>query len=252
MVFDTNEICHEKVYTDEYGYCVFLFNDKFHTILKWDEGFVNTFPTDDSISFSQTNQIYYKQTFSSCKLIYDTIEMANCIELPRHNIGFLYNLRIIDTSWEVALYYPSSGNDRIKGTYSFIITESENRIFKGVLNKFQENAKKRYYPIQNNSLFNHLNPAPAIYVKIQSEKEQSEYFGAITPSTCDSISVFYILSQITAIILENHIFSDSKYYKISDTIKLLDIRNRFNVYVDKDCCTGFIVEDFDNLIPPLR
>lgn len=246
---DTNKICQGKVYTDEYGYCVFLINEKFYTVQKWDEDFFNTFLTDDSISSSQTNQIYYKQTLSSCNLKYDTIEMANCMELPRHNRGFLYNLRIIDTNWKVALYYPS-GNDEIKGTYSFNITKFEDDIFKGILNIFQESAKKKYYPIQKNSLFHHGNPAPAIYLKIQSEKEQSEYFGAITPTTCDSIAKFYMLYQITAVILGNHIFPDSKDSKISDTIKLLDIRKQFDFYVGKDCCTGFIVEDFDNLIPP--
>ena len=43
---------------------------------------------------------------------------------------------------------------------------------------------------------------------------------------------------------------DSKDNKISDTITLLDIRKRFDFYVGKDSCTGFIVEDFDNLISP--
>lgn len=246
---ETNEICKEKVYTDEYGYCVFPINDKFYTIKQWDEDFFDIFPTDDSIRSSQTNRIFYKQILNSCNLEYDTIEMANCIEIPRHNIGFLYNLRIVDTNWEVALYYPS-GEKEIKGTYSFNITRPENKIFKGVLNKFKNNAKENYYPIQNNSLFFQGNPAPAIYLKIQSKQEQTEYFGPITPISCDSVANFDMLSQITTIILRDHILYDSKDNKISDTIMLLDIRKRFDFYVSKDCCTGFVVKDFDNLIPP--
>ncbi|MDR0368178.1 MAG: hypothetical protein LBH82_03435 [Bacteroidales bacterium] len=237
---DTNEACQEKVYKSDDGYCVFLINDEFYTVQKWDEDGFQTFPADDSIISSQTGRIYYKQIFSSYSLKYDTIEIANSMELPRHCLGFLYNLRIVDKKWEIALYYPS-GDESIKGTYSFHITESENKMFKGILNKFQENAKQKYYPIQDTTKHYSIS-IPAFYLKIQPENESFEYFG--------TTALFNMLSQITTIIIGNHILPENSDNKISDTIKLLDIRERFNSYVGKDCCTGFIVEDFDSLIPP--
>jgi hypothetical protein len=234
-----NKINHEKVYVDEDGLCVFFINDRFYSIWGMEEERFTLFPTDDSIILSQTDRVYYKQTLCYSDLQYDTIEIANSIELPRHRKDFLYNLRILDTKWEVAIYHPCTD---IKGVYYFNIMESENKIFKEILNCIQKNAIKKYYPIKNNTFFSSQNPAPALYLKMQSGKEQSEYFGRD--------DVFNMLEQITTVILGNHILSDNKENKISDTIKLLDIRERFNFYVYKDSCTGFIIKDFDSLIPP--
>lgn len=202
-----NEACQGKVYKYEDGYCVFLINNKFYTVQKWDEGTFCVFPTDDSIISFETNHVFYRQELFSCDLKYDLIEMANSIELPRHRIGFLYNLRIVDARWEVALYYPST-DENLKGTYSFNITESEDKMFKGIVNIFRKNTKEGYYPIQS-SVHNkfYQNPAPALYLKIQSKEEQSEYFGASVPTIYDSITSFYMLDQIVNVILQNHILS---------------------------------------------
>ena len=252
--YKMEEIYPEKVYVyvDEYGFgdYVFFINGKFYTIRVWNEDFFNTFPSDDSIIENQIDRIYYKQTIYSFNIEYDTIEIANSLkEFPRNSAKkvFLYNLRIIDIKWEVSLYHPCSD---IKGTYSFNITESENNIFKGILNVFQENAKQKYYPIQNQTRFSSQNPADALYLKIQSKREQSEYFGAITTPIYDSITKFYMLSQIINIIIGNHISPDNNDNKINDTIQLLDIRERFDYYVGRDCCTGYIVKDFDSIVPP--
>ena len=248
-----DEVCQEKVYQDEDGYCVFFISDRFQTILKWDEEeYCFSFHTDDSIISLKTDRVLYKKTLLSCNLKYDTIDMANAIELPRprNGIGFLYNLRITDKKWKVALYYPSKFNDKIKGTYSFYISESEDKVFKRVLSTFLKDAKQEHYPIQDNIHRLYQNSAHALYLKIQSNKEQLEYFGAILPAKYDTITSLYMLAQITTVILGNHILPDACSSKISDTIKLLDIRNRFNSYVCKESGVGFIVEDFDSMIPP--
>jgi hypothetical protein len=244
---NTEEACIEKVYVNaEFGNLAFLIDGKLQAVHKWEEYSFHTFPTDDSIFSAYTNRIYYKQTLYSCGSKYDTIEMANCIDLPRVLRVFLYNLRIIDTKWEVARYHPCT---YVKGTYAFNITASEDRIFKGILNKFPKNAKQNYYPIRDTISKSSILPS-AIYLKMQLDRKQTEYFGSSLPS-CDYMELLFDeLFQIADVIIGNHILPDSYENKISDTIKLLDLRRQFNFYVAKDCCTAFRVVDFDEMGPP--
>ena len=242
---NTEEVCIEKVYINaEFGDFAFLIDDKLYAVHKWEEDSFRTFPTDDSIFSSYSNRFYYKQILYSCGLKYDTIEMANCFEFPRNFRVFLYNLRIIDTRWEVARYHPCTD---AKGTYAFNITASEDRIFKGILNKFPKNAKQNYYPTQNKKKSSILHSA--LYLKMQLDGKQTEYFGSLHPDSDSMTLLFDELFQITTIIIGNHILPDSNENKISDTVKLLDIRHQFDFYIDKDCCTAFRVIDFDEMGP---
>ena len=256
---NTNEAYNEKVYMDEYGFgdYVFLIDGKLRTTAKGgDEDYFRTFPAADSIFSPQETKKYYKQKLSSFNLKYDNIEMANYRYVARSFIGFLYNLRIIDAKWEVDIYYSylSSRMDNnlmsIRGTYSFNITESENRLFKKIVTSFQESAKQKYYPTKDTIMDHNFEYAPAIYIKTQSVGEESEYFGAIDPAIYGSTTLFYMLAQITDIILGNHILPENK---ISDTITLIDVRKQFDSYVGRDCCTGFYIDVYDNMImnPPL-
>ena len=252
---NTNETYDEKVYLDQYGFgeYVFLIDGKLHTNKKGkDDDYFRTFPADDSIFAPQETKKYYKQKLSSYNLKYDTIEMASYIPVARSIIGFLFNLRVVDAKWEADIYYSylslritDSLFNSIRGTYSFNITESEDRLFKKIVNSLQESAKQKYYPTQDTIIDHNSVLVPAIYIKTQSDKEQSEYFGALDPTIYDSTMLFDMLAQITCIILGNHILPENK---ISDTITLLDVRKQFDSYVGKDCCTGFYIDVYDNMV----
>ena len=250
---NANETCNEKVYLDQYGFgdYVFLIDGKLRTTSRWiDDDYFSTFPAADSIFAPQETKKYYKQKLSSYNLKYDTIEMANVRHVSRGIIGFVYNLRIVDAKWEADIYYsylklqPIDSIISARGTFSFNITESEDRLFKKIVTSFQESAKQKYYPTQDTIIDHNSLPIPAIYIKTLSVGEESEYFASY-----DSPESFNMLFQITDIILGNHILPENK---ISDTITLLDIRKQFDSYVDKDCCTGYYIDVFDNMIfnPP--
>jgi hypothetical protein len=244
-----NELCFEKYYMNKKGEYIFVIDNRFLTLDNCDEKYLNFFSSEDSIIFSYTNEVYYKQILYCCDKKFDTIKIANSIgERPRRRktVGCLYNLMINNKNWQVALYHPL---DSIKGIYSFDITDSEQRIFNGILNSFLMNAEKKYYPVIDTVKFSR-NPAPALYVNILSENCKQEYFGATVNYIYDSITLFNMLNQITITIIENH-FTSHKNNKISDTIGFLDIRDRFDYYVRKYKYTGEIIKDYDSMKPPL-
>ena len=240
----------ERVYSTENYWTIFMIDGKFQSNPRWVlVEYIDTFSTDDSIvtsyDFIDKTYIYHKENLSFSNRKYDTIDLANvgihfCWE------GYLYNLRIVGIRWEVAVYYCGAEHGTIH--YSFNVTESEDRLFRRLLNTFEDNAFVNYFPIVDCEKFRHTSGViHALYLRTVTRKKRSEYFGAFHDTNYDSIvRLFRMIYELTDLILRNHISPPESQEKarISNTIDLLDVRERFNYWSDKDCCTGH------RLIPP--
>ena len=182
---------------------------------------------------------------------FDTIEFANSAVIHQTNHGHLYNLRIVGTKWEVALYHSSHD---IKGVYSFHITESENRLFERLLNTFVENATQKYF-LYVDTFITFAHGTTSLYLRTLLNGEETEYFGTFSGTNYDSIArLFGIFYQLIDVILWNHILPESREKtRISNIIGLLDIRERSNYLVAKDNYrTGVFVADYDSFRPPKK
>lgn len=202
---------------------------------------------------------YVKHNFISTASNFDTVEIANCLYLDKLFISLIYNLRIVGDVWTVSIYFPSDNCDFIvwnkapqplKGTYKFRVGKSENNAFNGCLNELKDELKSNYYPFNNTDGYN-MEPMPALYLRLINSREQTEYFasrfGVENRIIENKLSVF---GQIIDVILIRHLLLENFSEKICDDITLLDIRDRFNSYLGKDSFTGFLVEDFDSILPP--
>ena len=138
----------------------------------------------------------------------------------------------------------------LKGTYKFKVSESENNAFNGCLNELKDELKSNYYPFNNTDGYN-MEPMPALYLRLINSREQTEFFasrfGVENRIIENKLSVF---GQIIDVLLIKHLLLGDSNKKISGEITLLDIRDRFNSYLGKDSFTGFLVEDFDSILPP--
>ena len=96
-----------------------------------------------------------------------------------------------------------------------------------------------------------MEPMPALYLRLINSREQTEYFasrfGVENRIIENKLSVF---GQIIDVILIRHLLLENSSEKICDDITLLDIRDRFNSFLGKDSFTGFLIEDFDSILPP--
>ncbi len=202
---------------------------------------------------------YVKHNFISTASNFDTVEISNCLYLDKLFISLIYNLRIVGDVWTVSIYFPSDNCDFIvwnkapqpfKGTYKFRVGKSENIAFNGCLNELKDELKSNYYPFNNTDGY-HMEPMPALYLRLINSREQTEYFasrfGVENRIIENKLSVF---GQIIDVILIRHLLLENSSEKICDDITLLDIRDRFNSYLGKDSFTGFLVEDFDSILPP--
>ena len=202
---------------------------------------------------------YVKHNFISTASNFDTVELANCLYLDKLFISLIYNLRIVGDVWTVSIYFPSDNCDFIvwnkapqpfKGTYKFRVGKSENIAFNGCLNELKDELKSNYYPFNNTDGYN-MEPMPALYLRLINSREQTEYFasrfGVENRIIENKLSVF---GQIIDVILIRHLLLENSSEKICDDITLLDIRDRFNSFLGKDSFTGFLIEDFDSILPP--
>ena len=202
---------------------------------------------------------YVKHNFISTASNFDTVELANCLYLDKLFISLIYNLRIVGDVWTVSIYFPSDNCDFIvwnkapqplKGTYKFRVGKSENIAFNGCLNELKDELKSNYYPFNNTDGY-HMEPMPALYLRLINSREQTEYFasrfGVENRIIENKLSVF---GQIIDVILIRHLLLENSSEKICDDITLLDIRDRFNSFLGKDSFTGFLIEDFDSILPP--
>ncbi|MDR0971919.1 MAG: hypothetical protein LBM25_06015 [Bacteroidales bacterium] len=238
----------EGVYLDENGYYVFLIDNKFYTFLKWDEYklFLSRY-SDDSV-FSDFGHFYLKQNLDINNFKYDTIDVAN--SAISHYLGFIYNLRIVNRKWMISII-PQIGYNPLKGTYVFDINKSEDRLFKSALNNLQSNAKQHYYPYRGDtSWMEKYGPASAIYLGIKNNEINTEYFGTTMTDINGQQSIFNMIDQLTMAIMNHYILPDINKYKINDSINLWNIRQQFNSYVERDCCTGEILINPDVDFPP--
>ncbi|MBR4198122.1 MAG: hypothetical protein IKQ94_05035 [Bacteroidales bacterium] len=202
---------------------------------------------------------YVKHNFISTASNFDTVELANCLYLDKLFISLIYNLRIVGDVWTVSIYFPSDNCDFIvwnkapqpfKGTYKFRVGKSENNAFNGCLNELKDELKSNYYPFNNTDGY-YMEPMPALYLRLINSREQTEYFasqfGVENRIIENKLSVF---GQIIDVILIRHLLLENSSEKICDDITLLDIRDRFNSFLGKDSFTGFLIEDFDSILPP--
>lgn len=201
---------------------------------------------------------YVKHNFISTASNFDTVELANCLYLDKLFISLIYNLRIVGDVWTVSIYFPSDNCDFIvwnkapqpfKGTYKFRVGKYENIAFNGCLNELKDELKSDYYPMYDTN--GYLEPRPALYLRLINGREQAECFASqFDLENClvqNKISVF---GQIIDVILIRHLLLENSSEKICDDITLLDIRDRFNSFLGKDSFTGFLIEDFDSILPP--
>lgn len=235
---DSNKYLYYYAGKPECGEHVFVISGKYKSVLNWHEEHLKILGDGDSIFNTIANRVYYKEPLKLTKRAFDTIQIANSMtEIRSGQIGWLYNLEICEQDWSVSLYYPF---ENIKGTYQFEISDSENQllmsIVDGIVSKFH---KYGYFPERDTIKFA-VDAASAIYLNTIIDNTNYEYFSSLNSPPCD----FSLLNQLVIIIVEEHVNQENK---VGNTIKHLNIRDRFNYYKSYDRFTGSYVEDFDSV-----
>ena len=257
--------CSKKESNDAYYYfddetngAIFYLNDEYVSFESESRKVIDTsFEKHDFESDFATGN-YLKHNYISTTSCFDTIELANCLYIDKYIVTLIYNIRIIGDMWTVSIYFPSEKCDFIvwnktpeplKGTYKFKVSESENIAFNGCLNELKDELKSNYYPFNNTD--GYMEPRPALYLRLINRRGQTECFasrfGVENRIIENKLSVF---GQIIDVLLIKHLLLGDSNAKISGDITLLEIRDRFNSYLGKDSFTGFLVEDFDSILPP--
>lgn len=147
-------------------------------------------------------------------------------------IGELYNLEIKNSIWNVDLYWEASD---IKGSYRFEVNNDEKRLTLLLLQELNQNLDRSYFPATEDQASPTIY-ASALYVALDDQ----EYFGTTYVDPCE----FMMIHQWVVQIIEKYL---SPEYKVSNDLIHLDIRERFNEFVEKDDITGFFLFDYDEV-----
>lgn len=228
-------------YESNEGICCFVLKNELHYIV-YSRYYIKQCPENqikDSL-YIEAYDISFKKVNLISKLInFDTIYIANQESELHHGDGIVYNAKIFDSTWFVTVYYPYTK----KGTYKFQITEEENNLFNSLLNNNLKTSNKIY---PDKTTLDSLNIRERrliieFYLGINTNKNTKEWY-SIFPFYPQSIARLDQLIKV--LILKN--LSKDKF--INPQIKMLDIRDKFNIYAKTNRTQNFEI-DIDSLDP---
>lgn len=167
--------------------------------------------TQNTVYNSFYNRKYYPIQCSENNIKYDTIYMANSMYGLSHNLGIIFNAKIIGKFWQVGVYYPYD----FKGTYKFDVTNAEMNLFNCSLNKFL--SKSPLFQNADTNINYYYKSESVLSIDILSGKERTSDVRQILENTYTT----YLLNDLTMIIIKNHLQTNNK---INDIVLFSEFR----------------------------
>jgi len=224
---------------------IFKINNNYYSVRKYPQNEFSFNSNKDTLYNKFSNEYFVKKNLLCNDFIFDTIELANSNgDFCFGKFGNLFNIRIINNTWKVSLYYPFDDYpfDFYKGTFQFEIYDEERLIINSLLSELiNNNLNTNYFPTTKSKNIFSSQGIASLYVRTYKNGKYSEWFGAFENRELN------LLDQFATIINEKYIGRHNKY---SEQIMLLDIRKRFNDFWKIDERTGSLVVDFDSITPP--
>ena len=149
---------------------------------------------------------------------FDTVFYANQISCTGDKC-FVFNGIFNFDNWKIGLYYPYE----LKGTYSFVISESEKYLFNYAVSLLNQKVP---FVIPSTPSSRESSATSISYIKLQGKKEEKDFFADMetVPDEYDFVNA------VIMTIVGNNIHPKSK---ISDKIGCLKSRNFYDILSEK-------------------
>lgn len=209
------------IFEEKDGLCAFILNNDINVWTHYNIPIMGDLTHIDSIDIFRDDVYFIKKEIPETDFVFDSLYAANIFDLYGDWVKniVLYNAKIYQDYWEVGIYYPFY----LKGTYTFSISDEEKKLYNSLL-FVCDTISSDFYPCK--SIIDSLNKIGYahnhdFYVGIFQNGNEKSIF-SIYPYLPKNI---YRLSQLTSIIINNHI---QQIQPTTSFIGVLDVRKKFN------------------------
>jgi len=229
---ETNRFYYQSDYDNE---CIFVVDKEYVYMKHWEKYEFISNAVGDSLQENIYGKTYKRKELNHSPNMLDSFYLANSRnEILSHQWAWLFNTKAHGLNWIVSLY----SFDDIKGTYAFTVTEEEMAIFQDLANSINSDPRRLYSSIDT-SRIEIDGPFAATYFAAFCNSKETETFGSIEYLAISALTQFAIIINQKYIKPEN---------KISKTITLMDVRERFNLKRLQVVHTGSVIEDYDSVV----